>query len=186
MGYGRRRLLRNLLGSLGIIAVIAAVGLGLPAADRAIPAAHAIPAGRYLVAAGVSVVPPAGTAIDVTRTQPGAREGAALFLVGSVQYAVVVTQFSGTLAEAARRLRSKITSVSGYQIADGESAIATTRGVAGRQGMYVTPGHDGRYAVFLSGGLDVELTVAGGIVDLRHRLPALEASIRSLAFGDPP
>jgi hypothetical protein len=186
MGYGRRRLLRNLLGSLLVAAVVAGIGLGLPAVNRAIPAAQAIPTGRYDIAAGVSVVPPRGTSIDVTHTAPGEHQGSTLFLVGAVQYAVVVTPFAGTLPEAADRLRNKITSVSGYQIADGESAVTTTAGVAGRQGVYVTPGRDGRYAVFLAGGLDVELTVAGGIIDLRRRLPALEASIRSLAFGGPP
>src|SRR5262249_41971382 len=159
------------------------IGLGLPAVNRAIPAAHAIPAGRYQVAAGVSVVPPRGSAVDVTRTLPGEHEGSVLFLVGTLQYAIVVTPFTGTLREAADRLRSKITSVAGYQIADGESALTTDDGIAGRQGIYVTPGRDGRYAVFLDGGLAVELTVAGGIVDLRRRLGAVEASIRSLAFG---
>jgi hypothetical protein len=185
MGYGRHRLLRNLAGSLVILAVLAGIYLGLPAADRAIPAAHAIPAGRYQVAAGVSVVPPRGATIDVTRTEPGQREGSALFVLGTLQYAVVVTPFDGTLAQAAVRLREKITAVPGYQIADGESGIATDAGVRGRQGIYVTPGREGRYAVFLEGGLDVELTVAGGINDLRSRLRTVEASIRSLTFGGP-
>jgi hypothetical protein len=185
MGHGRDRLLRNLLGSLVVLALIVGVGLGLPAVDRAIPADHAIPEGRYQVAAGVSVVPPRGAFIDVTRTEPGEHEGSVLFLIGSVQYAVVVTPFDGTLTEAADRLRNKITAVTGYQIASGESAASTAAGVPGRQGVYVTPGADGRYAVFLADGLDVELTVAGGIVDLRRRLPALEESIRSLDFGGP-
>jgi hypothetical protein len=183
MGHGGRRLLRNLLGTLVVAAVVAGTGLGLPAVDRAIPAAHLIPPGRYAVAAGVSVVPPRGAVIDVTRTEPGEHQGSVLFLVGSVEYAVVVTPFTGTLRGATDRLRSKITSVSGYQIAHGEAGIATDAGVPGRQGVYVTPGVDGRYAVFLSGGLAAELTVAGGALDLRRRLPALEASIRSLAFG---
>jgi len=185
MGHGRDRLLRNLLGSLVVLAVIVGIGLGLPAVDRAIPAAHAIPEGRYRIAAGVSVVPPRGAFIDVTQTEPGAHEGSALFLIGSVQYAVVVAPFDGTLAQAAERLRNKITAVAGYQIADGESGATTAAGVQGRQGVYVTPGADGRYAVFLADGLDVELTIAGGIVDLRRRLPDLEASILSLAFGGP-
>lgn len=185
MGHGRHRLLRNLLGSLAILAVIAGIYLGLPAADRAISAAHTIPAGPYQVAAGVSVVPPRGATVNVTRTEPGLRGGSALFLIGGLQYAVVVTPFDGTLAQAAVRLREKITAVPGYQIADGESGITTSAGVRGRQGMYVTPGREGRYAVFLEGGLAVELTVAGGVNDLRRHLDAVEASIRSLVFGRP-
>ena len=58
-------------------------------------------------------------------------------------------------------------------------------GVAGRQGSYSSPGRDGRYAVFVANGLSVEVTIAGSDIDLRGVLPAIESSVKSLAFGGP-
>ena len=184
MGHGRQRLLRNLLSSAGVAGTVALIGLGLPAVNSAIPAAKPVPADRpYAVAAGVTVEPPPGASLDVTATQPGARQGAALFVVGPVRYALVVTPFDGSLAQAAARLRTKITSRPGYQIAGGEQATATAQGVAGRQGTYASPGRGGRYAVFLSHGLVVEVTIAGNDIDLRAELPSITASVRTITFG---
>src|SRR5262249_5011350 len=144
MGHGSHRLFRNLLSSTCVAGTVALIGLGLPAVNNAIPAAKPVPAGRpYAVAAGVTVEPPAGGSRDVTATQPGARQGSALFVVGPVRYALVVTQFDGTLAQAATRLRAKITAKRGYQIAGGEQATVTAAGVPGRQGMYASPGRGG-------------------------------------------
>jgi hypothetical protein len=184
MGSGQRRLVRNLWGSLGVAAVLAAIGLGLPAINREVPAVRPVAAHQpYVIGAGVTVVPPPGTSLDATQTRPGPQNGQALFLVGSVRYAVVVAPFTGTLAEAATALRKKIMSNRGYQVTSPESAIATRAGVTGRQGMYASSGRDGRYAVFVSNGLDVQVTIAGNDVDLRPLLPVLGQSISSISFG---
>jgi len=184
MGHGRHRLFRNLLSSAGVAGTVALIGLGLPAVNNAIPAAQPVAAGRpYTVAAGVTVDPPAGASLDVTGTQPGQRQGSALFVVGPVRYALVVMPFNGSLAQAAARLRTKITSKPGYQIAGGEQPTITAYGVAGRQGIYASPGRGGRYAVFVSGGVVVEVTIAANDIDLRTELPIIAASVRTIRFA---
>lgn len=183
MVHGRRRLLRNLWASIAVAATVAVIGVGLPAVNSLLPAARAVSAAEsYAIAAGVSVRPPAGASIDVTQTQPGPRGGSVLFMVGTVRYAVVITRFTGSLATAADHLRQKITETRGYQVAGGETAVRTARGVTGRQGTYASPGRVGRYAVFVAHGLSVEVTVAGSDTELPGTLPAIAASIRTLAF----
>ena len=183
MGHGRQRLLRNLWASLAVAATVAVIGLGLPAVNGALPSARAVSAAEsYLIAAGVSIRPPAGASIDVTQTQPGPREGSVLFVVGTVRYAVVILPFTGSLASAAHRLREKITDTRGYQVAGGERGLSTAEGVNGRQGTYASAGRIGRYAVFVAYGLSVEVTVAGSDGDLPDALPGITASIRTLAF----
>ena len=184
MGYGRRRLLRNFWGSAAVASVVAVIGLGLPAINDEVPAVRPVSAAEpYSVGAGVTVVPPPETSLDATQTRPGPTTGSALFEVGGVRYAVVVTPFTGTLAEAAARLRQKIVATRGYQVAGSESRISTRAGVVGRQGMYSSSGRDGRYAVFLQHGVDVEITVAANTLDLRPVLPAIERSVRTITFG---
>jgi hypothetical protein len=184
MGYGQRRLIRNLCGSLGVAAVLAAIGLGLPAVNAEVPAERPVATNHpYPVGAGVTVVPPPGTSLDATQTRPGPQNGQALFVVGSIRYAIVVAPFTGTLAEAATALRNKITNNRGYQVTSPESAIETDAGVPGRQGMYASSVRDGRYAVFVSHGLDVQVTIAGNDIDLRPLLPVLTRSVTSVAFG---
>jgi hypothetical protein len=184
MGNGRRRLIHNLWGSVGVVAVVALVGLGLPALNRRVPAVQPVPAGRpYDVGAGVSVVPPGGTSVDATQTRPGPINGQVLFFVGSIRYAVVVSPFTGSLDQATSRLRAKITATRGYQVTGPESRIVTRQGVTGRQGLYSSSGRDGRYVVFLRHGVDVEITAAASDVDLRPLLPAIEASILTVSFG---
>ncbi|HYN96432.1 MAG TPA: hypothetical protein VES42_21535 [Pilimelia sp.] len=187
MGEVRSRLLGNLLGSLAVLAVAAAVAIGLPALDRALPAARPVTHGQpYGIGAGVTVVPPAGALLDVTKTRPGPRRGTALFLLGSVRYAVVVGPFTGSLPEAAARLRHKITATRGCQVTGTERPVTTGAGVGGRAGGYAAPGRAGRYSVFLVRGLAVEVTVSGTQADLRGALGRVEASTASLAFGRRP
>jgi hypothetical protein len=179
-----RRVLRNGLWSTAVLAVISALGLGLPAVNAALPAGRPIKTGQpYPVGAGVRVIPPPGAMLDVTKTVPSPDRGTALFLLCGVRYLVVAAPFAGTLEEAAKALREKITANRGYQVASAQVAVRTTAGVAGWQGGYVSPGRDGRYAVFLSGGTAVQITFAGGDLELNQRLPVLEASVASIAFG---
>jgi hypothetical protein len=184
MGYGRRRLVRNLWGSLAVAGVMASIGLGLPAINKEVPAVQPVAANRpYPVGAGVTVLPPSGASLDASQTRPGTSNGQVLFYIGSVRYALTAAPFTGTLAEATSSLRSRITATNGYQVTGPETTIATKAGVTGRQGMYASSGRDGRYAVFLNHGIAVEVTLAGNEIDLRPLLPEIEASILSIAFG---
>jgi hypothetical protein len=183
MGSGRQRLYRNLLGTVIIAAAIAIIGLGLPAINREIPSVRSVVAGRpYLVGAGVTVLPPPGSSLDATQTRPGTTTGQVLFYLGTVRYTLVATPFTGTLGQAVTHLRSTITAKPGYQVTGPESPIKTRTGVAGAQGMYSSSGRDGRYAVFVSNGVSVQVTLAGTDVDLRPLLPEIESSIASITF----
>jgi hypothetical protein len=174
----QHRFARNLAGSLAILATIGGIAYGLPAVDRALPSDRPVAAGEpYTVGAGVTVVPPPHSMIDVTKTRPGADRGTALFLLDSVRYVIVVVPFTGTLDEAAARLRRKITGSAGYQVAGNERPVTTAQGLVGRHGAYAAPGRAGRYAVFVVDGLAVEVTVSGS----GARFDSAIASVRSIA-----
>lgn len=181
-----RRWLGNLLASLGILGTVGVIAIGLPAVDRALPADRAVPAGqRYTVGGGITVLTPTGAQVDVTRTRPGTNAGTALFVVGPVRYAIVVTPFTGTLDDAVVRLRRKITENQGYQVTGDEYPVATAQGVAGRQGAYTAPGRAGRYAVFLADDVAVEVTVSGEGPSLAESLPGITRSVRSISYRKP-
>jgi hypothetical protein len=183
----RTGLLRNLAGSLAVLAVAGLIAFGLPAVDRAVPGERPVPAGqRYFVAAGVSLLPPPGALLDVTKTRPGPDRGTALFVLGPVRFAIVVDLFEGTLHDAAARLRRKITASRGYQVTGHETPVTTATGLAGLQGGYTAPGRAGRYSVFLAGGRAVEVTVSGTEARLRGALTDVEASTRSLTCRSRP
>jgi hypothetical protein len=187
MAPARPGLVGNTLGSLAIVGVVALIALGLPLFDRSLPAARPLPASvPFAVGGGVSVVPPPAAALDVSQTRPGAARGTALFVVGSIRYAVVAAPFTGTLSEAALRLRGKITGKSGYQVAADARPTVTDAGVPGIAGSYDSPGRLGRYEVFVARGVAVEVTISGPETELRAALPALTTSVRSLTFGPGP
>jgi hypothetical protein len=181
MARTTRRELTNLLGALGVVAILAGLAFGLPAVDRALPAERPVSADQpYPVGAGVTVVPPPGATVDVTGTRPGDDAGTVLFRLGAVRYAIVVRPFRGDLQAAAARLRRRITGTNGYQVTGGQLAVATAGGIAGLQGGYTAPGRGGRYAVFVADGLAIEVTIGGGELDLGRTLPQIEASTRTL------
>ena len=135
MATGGVRLFRNLASSVAVLAVILFVAFGLPAINRLVPAGNDQIGGRaYGVGAGVTVVPPLDARIDPALTRPGTDRGTVLFLLGPVRYVIVVSPFTGTVDEAAAKLRNKITSTSGYQLTDGEHAYTTAGGLTGFQG----------------------------------------------------
>jgi hypothetical protein len=174
---------RNLLGCLAVLVVLGAIGLGLPALNRAVPAARPIAEGRpYEIGAGVTVLPPPGAALDVTRSRPGTDRGTALFLLGGVRYALTALPFDGDLSTAVAALRHEITALHGYQVTGVEVPARTSAGVAGRQGGYTSPGRVGQYSVFLYRGIAVQVTIAGADPDLRAALPAMQASVASIRF----
>jgi hypothetical protein len=176
----RRGQLRNLGWSFAVLAFLVALGYGLPAVNAALPAARPVPTDRpYDLGSGVSVVPPSGALVDVTRTGPGST----LFVVGGVRYLLVVEAAGGTLDDTVGQLRHKISANRGYQVTGPETPVRTGQGVPGRQGGYTSPGRDGRYAAFLSGGTAVQVTIAGADPELRRTLPALTSSVLTLAFG---
>ncbi|GIF09697.1 hypothetical protein [Actinoplanes siamensis] len=173
----------GLLSALLLATVLAALSFGLPALDRGVSAQRGLRAGEpYRVAAGVTVVPPAGATLDVTGTRPGEDRGTALFRLGRVRYAIAVQPFSGDLTQAAVRLRQRITGTSGYQVTGTQLAVSTAGGLAGLQGGYTAGDRGGRYAVFVAHGLTIEVTVSGAGLDLDHTLPAIDASTRTLRY----
>jgi hypothetical protein len=184
---GRRGgVLANLLGSLAVLLTAGAIALGLPALDRALPAARPVPAGRpYPVGGGVSLVPPPGALLDVTKTRPGRDRGTVLFLVGPVRFVVVVMPSAGSLTDAAGRLRQKITSSRGYQVTGIEGAVTTGTGLGGRGGGYTAPGRTGRYSVFLIGGTAIEVTVSGTRADVGGALADIDASMNTITYARP-
>ncbi|GAA4714336.1 hypothetical protein [Phytohabitans rumicis] len=177
MRVARGRLLRNAAGSLGILVTLAVIAIGLPAVDRAVPAIRPIPTHEpYEVGGGVTVLPPPGAQLDVTRTRPSAQQGTVLFVLGPIRYVIVVAPFDGDLDGAVGRLRRKVVNAQGRL--DAGLATATGSGLPGQQGAYATPDRTGRYAVFLAPRLSIEVTVSGSVP-----LPApIEASIRSIAY----
>jgi hypothetical protein len=173
------RELRTLVWSLGIVALLGGLAFGLPAVNAALPAGHAVPAEQpYPLGSGVTVRPPAGAQLDVTKSGPGST----LFVLGGVRYLLVVAAFPGTLVQAVDQLRHRITANRGYQVTGAEAPISTDQGVTGRQGGYTSPGRNGWYAVFLTRGIEVQVTMAGADLDLRSALPALTASVASIRF----
>ncbi|HEX8631220.1 MAG TPA: hypothetical protein VF755_23930, partial [Catenuloplanes sp.] len=155
-------LLWNFLGSLSVVLAVGGLAFGLPAIDRLIPAQRPVDSGQaFLVGGGVTVRPPEGAALDLTRTRRGADRGSAMFVLDTVRYAIVVAPFVGSLPAAAARLRARITDSHGYQVTGTESPVTTAGGLVGLQGGYTAPGRGGRYAVFLVGGLAIEVTVSG-------------------------
>jgi hypothetical protein len=176
-----RRQLANLLGALGLVLALGVLAYGLPAVDRALPANRPVRHDEpYRIGGGVTVLPPPGAALDVTGTRPGEDDGTVLFRLGSVRYSITVRRFDGTLEAAASRLRQRITDTSGYQVTGNQLTVATAGGLAGLQGGYTGPGQGGRYAVFVAGGLIIEVTVSGADLDLGRSMPAIEASTRTL------
>jgi hypothetical protein len=184
MRVARDRLLRNAAGSLGVLLTLAVLAVGLPAVDRAIPSLRAIPSNLpYEVGGGVTVVPPAGAKLDVTRTRPAARQGTVLFVLDEVRYVIVVAPFDGDLTAAVDRLRRKITNATGHRIIGTDVATATATGLVGREGAYTAPDRDGRYAVFLAPDVSIEVTVSGSPAELSAVERQIRASTDSIRYG---
>ena len=180
----RRQRVASLFAGLVLAATLALIAYGLPAIDRALPGSEPVPPGvPYDVGAGVTVLPPEGALVDLTRTRPAADRGTAVFLIGGVRYAVAVAPFGGGLDAAADRLRRRIVGTTGYQVIGTPTAVATAAGVPGVQGGYTSPGRAGRYAVFLDEGLAVEVTVSGRDMELAGALPGIEAATGSIRRG---
>jgi hypothetical protein len=180
MATAGTRLLRNLAGSVAVLAILLFVAWGLPAINRMVPGESTVGGRAYIVGAGVVVIPPEQAELDLTNSRPGADRGTALFLIGPVRYVIVVGPFTDDLAAAAAKLRAKITGTRGYQVTGAEDPAATGSGLTGVQGSYSAPGRLGRYAVFLSKGRSIEVTVSGSQPELANLMIGIEASIASI------
>lgn len=179
------RVRRNLYGSLAVLAVVAAIAIGLPILDGQLPSQRALPSGvRQAIGHGVTVLPPAGSVVDVTRTFPS--RGLLVLDVSSVRIVLEATPYHASLTDLAAQLRRKIQTNPGYQASQPDHPTRTTTGVAGLRGSYSTPGRVGLYAVFLSGGVGVEISFAGSEADLRHGTEPVLAMVGSIRFGGNP
>jgi hypothetical protein len=185
MARARVGLARNAMGSLAIVGVLALIAVVLPLVDRSLPATRRVVAGApYVIGAGVSVVPPPGAELDVTRTRPGRQRGAALFRLGGERVAVVVAPFRGSLADATDRIRVKIiNSGTGFQLIGPTHPDATDMGVTGARGGYRSPGRFGEYAVFVDRNLAVEVTASVPDDQRQPLAAAMEVSLSGLDFG---
>ncbi len=186
MGHTRAgRVLRNAWGSLAVVAILAFISYGLPLIDRSLPAVRPVVAGEpYAVGGTVTMVPPTGASVDVTRTRPGDQRGSALFQAHGLRLAIMVRPHLGSLADAADQLRSKITNMAGYQVTGKERSTSTRDGVAGLRGWFSSPGRIGEYMVFVADEQAVELTIGGSGEQLRRQAVAIDATVRSIAFRE--
>lgn len=173
---------RNLYGSLAVLAVVAAISLGLPALDHSLPGDRPVTPGvRITVGSGVTVLPPSGSVVDVTHTFPS--RGILAVDLDGVRVLLEASHWPGDLAGLAARLRRKIQSNPGYQASAGQHEVHTTAGVPGLSGSYSSPGRDGRFLVFATGGIGVEVTLAGNQADLRQALSPVLTMVDSIRFG---
>lgn len=177
MGVPQPGLRANALCSLGILAVVAVIAVGLPALDRAVPRERAVtPGAPYRVTDTVSVVPPAAARLDVQETRPGGDSGYAVFVVGRVRFAVLVSHERLTLSEAADRLRTRLRDGLGATMAADDRPVAGVP-VPAVTGRFRTGTSDGWYAVrLIDPGIVVDATATGPAAELADRLPAIEAS----------
>ncbi len=172
----------NLVGSLVILLVSAVISIGLPLVNRALPAEREVQAGtRLVVGQGVTVLPPAGAQLDVTGTSPA--RAVLLVGIGSVRVEIRAEAYLGSLAGLSERVRRRIEAKRGYQVSQDDHEIRTDEELAGRQGSYSSPGRNGYYAVFLSGGTAAEVTASGSELDLRGVLDQLRTMVASIEFG---
>jgi hypothetical protein len=179
MGVPHAGLRRNALCSLGILVVVAAITLGLPVLDRALPRERTVPPGAaYPLTDTVTVIPPPGARLDVSQTRPGRDWGHAVFLVGRVRFAILVSPERLTLTAAADRLRTRLRDGLGAT-SIGPDGLTPTGILTGQ----FRAGPDrGWYAVRVLGATTVvNVTASGPPGELANRLSAIEASAASIA-----
>lgn len=182
MGEGYARPPRNRPSIVTVLAVIAAIGLAIPAVNRGLPASHtatgAIP---YPVTASVSIVPPADSTMDQSGTRPGISHGTAAFRIGPVRYLVVVGPYPGTAGGAAQDTRDRGMSFPGYQVSTWHCFV-TDSGLLGRWSRFSAWGWGSAYAVLFVAGLRIELTASGPDARMNTEMNGIERSMRTLTY----
>lgn len=181
--------------SSAVLAVLLALGVGLPLVDHQVSGLRRLPAGEpYLVGAGIVVTPPPGARLDASWTRRDRDAGVAVFVIDpgprQVRYSVSVDQYDGTLTEAAERLTARLARTARVRVAAAQDGITTLAGMPGREGGYLDT-HDvadraagaqvGRYAVFVIRDHSVEVTVVGADADVARVAAPVRESIVTLA-----
>lgn len=161
------------------------VCFGLPILEQIMPIASSDTADRQEVAAGVTVIPPAGALLS-KRLRSGSGQGSILFLVGPARYVVAVAPFDGDVRAASTRLRTKIQSMRGYQVTSAEYEVSTASGLSGLGSTFTAPGRSGRFIAFVAAGHIIEVTINSAESDFHQELSSIDQSIASIRHGDPP
>jgi len=184
MGVPQAGLRQNALCSLAILGAIVAIAVGLPALDRAVAGTRALASGiPYAITDRVTVVPPPGAALDLTGTRPGAHAGQAVFVLGRVRIAVLVSGDRLSLDRATYRLLRRLRdSIGADPIAGPGGPLLGLSTDEARAGRFHAPQVDGWYAVrLLRDGTVVDVTASGRGSELIALLPAIEATAASVA-----
>ena len=171
---------RNLAGCAAVAAAVAALSVGLPALDDAIPDSTVASDRPLGFASGVTVVPPPGATLDAAHTSP--EQGVATMGVDGVRYRLQAEPFSGTLQQLADRTRDQIQGASGVQGVSDDQSTSTVDGVAGLRASFVAEPRTGWYTVFLDNGTAVTAVVDGPDASLTSNRDELEDSVRSVEF----
>ncbi|HEY6596096.1 MAG TPA: hypothetical protein VI011_18650 [Asanoa sp.] len=172
---------RNLAGCVAVAAAVAAFSVGLPAVDEAIPDSTVSHDSPLAFAAGVTVVPPPNATLDAEGTSP--EQGVVTMSVDGVQYRLQAEAFDGTLQQLADRTRELIQGAGGVQAVSADRPASTVDGVPGLQASFVAEQQTGWYTVFLDRGTAVTAVIDGPDASVTSNRDALEASVRSVAFG---
>lgn len=173
-------LLRNAVCSLGVLVLVGGAMYGLPAVDRELPDHRPVPTDRpYGVAGAITVVPPPGALLDLTRTRWSSERGSAVFLAGGLRYGVVVAPATVQPSGAERRLSTKLRTA-GFQILEAGTEVSTVDGRTGLAGRFGRSGRTGRYAVFVVAGHEVQVTVVGSADELCRAGRVVDQMIASI------
>ena len=144
--------------SLVIVAVLGSIMFGLPWLDQAVSGSRRLDSGTiYVIGGGIEVRTPSGAYLNAGNSRSGTDNGTVVFTVhgNGLRYAIAVTQYTGALDAADRRMRRRLEEKRGIRVAEAREPIRTTSGVDGYQGTYLTDvgqhstaARSGRYAVF--------------------------------------
>src|SRR5512142_127266 len=165
--------LRNLVGGLGIIAVLLAFAVGLPALNKQLPGERPLSAGvPYQVGGAVEIVPPPGSTLDIGLSRAYATSGVAFFLADRdrLKIGVSVRTYEGSLDDATQQAHYLLVHSDKVHPVGDRIVIRTSGGVNGREGAFTGddqavaragPSRRGRYAVFVNDGRSVLVTPLG-------------------------
>lgn len=182
MGVPQAGLRLNMWCSLGILVVIASIAFGLPALDRAVPGDRPLaPGTAYHVTDDVFVVPPAGAAVELGQTRAGRDTGQALFVLGGVRLAVMVSHNAVPLGDATDRLLTRLRDSLGASPGSGYGPLVGVAPDLGRAGRFRIGDQDGWFAVrVLAPETIVEIAATGQPAALASRLSEIEASVAGI------
>jgi len=173
----------GIAGCAAVLAAVGALSFGLPAIDRAIPPQRVLPSTKPLaIGEGVTITPPAGTAIDARGTVPGINR--VLLVTDGIDYRIQAFPYAGPLSALAADLRREVSGQRGPQAMGDEADVETRDGVAGRAAQYTdVDGHGGWYAAYLDSGVATYVVVTGATANLVRDGAEIRDSLATLRFG---